>query len=265
MKVFISADIEGIASTALWDECSPGKPGYAEAANQMTQEVLAACRGAFEAGADQIYVKDAHSLGNNIDVYQMPPNVYLRRRWSEAPLAMVEGLDDSFDAALFVGYHSAAGMNGSFLAHTMNPRIEYIKINGTLASEFMIFSYAAAYYHVPTVYLSGDKQLCETYASLHPKLITTAVKEGDAFAAVCMSPVQAIASIEKDVTYALKQDLSNACITLPDTFDVEIRYKDHPNSSKPSYYPGMNRLDANTLVFHANDYMDVLTMMKFCL
>ena len=58
----------------------------------------------------------------------------------------------SNDAALFVGYHSAAGMNGNVLAHTMNSRIGYIKINGTLASEFMIYSYAAAYYHVPTVY-----------------------------------------------------------------------------------------------------------------
>ena len=265
MKVFISADIEGIASTVLWDECRLEKPGYAAAANQMTQEVLAACRGAFKAGADQIYVKDAHNFGNNIDVYQMPPNVYLRRCWSEAPMAMVEGLDDTFDAALFVGYHSAAGMNGNVLAHTMNPRIGYIKINGTLASEFMIYSYAAAYYHVPTVYLSGDKQLCETYASLHPKLVTTAVKEGDAFAAVCMSPTQAIATVEKDVTGALAQDLSNACITLPDTFEVEIRYKEHYNSSKPSYYPGMKRLDDNTLLFKAKDYMDVLTMMKFCL
>lgn len=170
MKVFISADIEGIASTVLWDECISGKPGYEAAANQMTKEVLAACNGAFRAGATEIYVKDAHSQGNNIDVYQMPPNVYLRRRWSEHPLAMVEGLDASFDAALFVGYHSAAGMNGNFLAHTMNPRIDYIKINGQLASEFMIYSYAAAYFNVPTVFLSGDKQLCETYANLHHAL-----------------------------------------------------------------------------------------------
>lgn len=113
--------------------------------------------------------------------------------------------------------------------------------------------------------ISGNKQLCETYASLHPKLVTTAVKEGDAFAAVCMSPTQAIATIEKDVTGALEQDLSNACTTLPDTFEVEIRYKEHYNSSKPSYYPGMKRLDDNTLLFKAKDYMDVLTMMKFCL
>lgn len=265
MKVFISADIEGIASTVLWDECIPGKPGYVEASVQMTKEVLAACHGAFKAGADQIYVKDAHSHGNNIDVYQMPPNVYLRRCWSGSPLSMVEGLDDTFNAALFVGYHSAAGMNGNALSHTINLRTDYIKINGIIASEFMIFSYAAAYYHVPTIYLSGDKQLCETYASLHPKLVTTAVKEGDASAAVCMSPAQAVSAIEKDVECALKQDLTNACITLPDEFEVELRYKEHSNSSKPSYYPGMKRLDANTLLFKAKDYMDVLTMLNFCL
>ena len=42
MKVFISADIEGIASTVLWDEGRPEKPGYAAAANQMMQLFLSA-------------------------------------------------------------------------------------------------------------------------------------------------------------------------------------------------------------------------------
>ena len=82
MKVFISADIEGIASTVSWDECRPGSAAYDKASRQMTDEVLAACEGAFAAGADEILVKYAHGPGTNIDIYRIPEKVRLLRRWS---------------------------------------------------------------------------------------------------------------------------------------------------------------------------------------
>lgn len=265
MKVFISADIEGIASTVSWDECRPGTAAYDKATKQMTDEVLAACEGAFAAGADEILVKDAHGPGTNIDVYRIPEKVRLLRRWSEHPYVMVEGIDSSFDAAMFVGYHSAAGKNGSFLSHTISTRPAYITINGEAASEFLIYSYAAAYAGVPSVYLSGDRQLCEDSALLHPNLITSAVKEGAAYSAICMSPAEAVKMIRRDSEKALKQDLSRALVTLPEFFEVEIRFKEHAESAKPSYYPGMKRKDSHTLVFETDDYFQVLTMINFVL
>lgn len=265
MKVFISADIEGISSTVSWEECTPGNPNYPRATEQMTQEVLAACEGAHEAGADTILVKDAHGPGTNIDILQMPEYVTLRRRWNEDPYCMVEGLDSSFDAALFVGYHSAAGQNGNLLSHTISQRPFSITINGITASEFLIYSYAAAYLGVPTVYLSGDLQLCQTSINLHPNLITTAVKNGDAFAAECMSPKKAVQLIRHDVKKALSQPLNQALIKLPDHFVVEITFKDHAHSARPSHYPGMKRKDSHTVVFEHNDYLEVLRMILFVL
>lgn len=265
MKVFMSADIEGISSTVSWEECMPNDPKYPKAAAQMTREVLAACDGAFAAGADEIFIKDAHGPGTNIDICQMPERVRLSRRWSEHPFSMVEGINDSFDAAIFVGYHSAAGKNGSILSHTMSRQPLYVKINDVYASEFLIYSYAAAYVGVPTVYLSGDRQLCQESAALHPCLITTPVKEGNAYAAICVPPVEAEKMIRRDVERALRQDLSGARITLPEEFVVEISYKEHVNSAKPSYYPGMKRKDPHTVVFQTKDYFEVLRMINFVL
>ncbi len=107
MKVFISADI-------------PGEFEYERSRREMTAEVVAAAEGARAAGADLVVVKDAHGPGLNILPEELPEYVQLIRSWSRSPEMMVEGLDESFDAALFVGYHNAAAEAGNSLSHTIN-------------------------------------------------------------------------------------------------------------------------------------------------
>ena len=120
MKVFISADIEGTTLTSRWDETHPvnetakARPFI----DQMTQEVKAACEGAIAAGATEIVVKDAHGPGVNLDLTQLPECVQVVRNWCGHPYAMVYGVDETFDAAMFVGYHAAAGRPGTPLSHT---------------------------------------------------------------------------------------------------------------------------------------------------
>ena len=108
MKVFISADIEGTAVTATREGCRPGEFEYERSRKEMTAEVVAAAEGARAAGAELVVVKDAHGPGLNILPEELPEYVQLIRSWSGSPEMMVEGLDSSFDAAFFVGYHNAA-------------------------------------------------------------------------------------------------------------------------------------------------------------
>lgn len=265
MKVFISADMEGTTPTIRWDECEYGKGYYTTFAEQMTREVVAACEGAINAGADEIVIKDAHETGANIDITKLPECAKLIRGWSGHPYSMVFGIDSSFDAAMFIGYHSAAGREGNPLSHTMSGKALYIKINGEYASEFMLFSYAAALEGVPTVFLSGDKMLCEDGKKLHPGLYTVAVKEGFGASAVCLSTANSLKLIRENVEKALKQDLSKAKITLPRHFTVEICFKEHANANKASYYPGMKKLNGNTVLFETDNYFEVLRMIGFVL
>ena len=191
MKVFISADIEGITTTTQWPDTDAGSLTYKEHTLQMTKEVNAACEGAIEAGAKEIFVKDAHDSAMNIDQTALPECVKIHRRWSGDPYSMVEGIDESFDAVMFIGYHNAASIGNNPLSHTMNTRNVYVRLNEVLASEFMFFSYAAAYRKVPTVFLSGDKGLCEIAQSMqpnHPNLITLPVKEGIGYSTINYSP-----------------------------------------------------------------------------
>ena len=258
MKVFISADIEGITTTTYWDETNSESAEYKQHAQQMTKEVLAACEGANAAGAAEIVVKDAHSKCNNIDITQLPVNVKVIRGWSGHPYLMVEGLDNSFDAAVFIGYHSSASTSGNPMAHTISYKPLYCKLNGETASEFMLYSYAALLERVPTVFVSGDKMLCEVSKGLHPNLITCPVKEGRGASTLNYNPKATLKDIRDKVEFSLKQDLKNSLADLPNKFTLEICYKDHTHAEKFSYYPNVTKKNDNTIILVADDYFEIL-------
>ena len=131
MKIYISADMEGITGVTHWNEVEHNKPSqYTQFQERMTKEVLAACNGANDAGATEIWVKDAHYSGRNILSEYLPKNVKLIRGWSGHPYSMVQELDSSFDALMMVGYHSMAGQGGNPLAHTMSSsKLDSVFIN----------------------------------------------------------------------------------------------------------------------------------------
>ena len=126
MKVFISADIEGCCGVFSNIETHKNEAVYAPFAKQMTKEVLAVCEAAHEAGADEIVVKDGHGDASNIDPLQMPSYVTLIRGKSGHPYNMMFGLDPTFDAVLYVGYHAAAGCPEFAVSHTSTGNSLYI-------------------------------------------------------------------------------------------------------------------------------------------
>jgi D-amino peptidase len=125
----------------------------------MSQEVACACLGAKAAGATMVYVKDAHDSARNIDVSMLPDFVKLHRGWEGGLCSMMAGLDRTFDAVMFVGYHSPSRSDGNPLSHTMNTHLYHVKINGIIASEFYINALYAAYLGIPVAFLSGDLNL----------------------------------------------------------------------------------------------------------
>ncbi len=89
MKVYISADIEGITGVTHWAEADRQNPDYSELKEQMTAEVSAACEGALQAGAAEIWVKDAHGSARNLTASKLPRQTFLIRGWSGHPFSMV--------------------------------------------------------------------------------------------------------------------------------------------------------------------------------
>ena len=265
MRVYLSADIEGITGATHWDETEKKHPDYAEFQQQMTAEVSAACESSIQAGAAEIWVKDAHDSARNILAAQLPLQTRLLRGWSGHPYQMMEGLDSSFQAVLMVGYHSRAGSSASPLAHTMTGSAVYVKINGRYASEFLINAYTAALVNVPVLFVSGDTGLCEEASELIPAITAVAVKQGSGESTNNLHPQAALEKIRAGVAQALTGDLARCRIALPQSFSVEIRYKNHSKAYANSFFPGVFLKDPFAIGFESHDYFEVLRLIAFVL
>jgi len=265
MKVYISADLEGVTGASHWDETDKLKPDYIQFREQMTAEVSAACEGALQAGSTEIWVKDAHSTARNLIASRLPRETRLIRGWSGHPFSMVQELDESFQALLMIGYHSRAGSAANPLAHTFSGKIDGLKINGRWASELQIYAYAAALVNVPLVFVSGDKGICEEAASLIPNIATLAVKQGTGNATVNIHPHLAVDKIRLGVQSALQGDVSKNRLSLPKQFTVDIIYKDHAMANKASFFPGAVSTQAHTIRFESKDYFEILRLFAFVL
>jgi len=263
MKVYISVDIEGITGVTHWDETNKGKPDYKVFSEQMTEEVNAACRGAVDAGAQDIWIKDAHGTGRNIDAGVLPESTRLIRGSSGHPFIMMQELDESFDAVLLVGYHAHATSELNPLSHTISGRLGSVMINDEMASEFLINAYTAAYLGVPVVFISGDEGVCGQAVQLNKNIRTVVVKQGVGSSVINIHPKLAVKRISEEVESVLKGEMSRCRVKLPSSFKVAITYKEHQRAFKASFYPGMQTISSMTVLYETNDYFEVLRAMSF--
>lgn len=195
MKVYISADIEGVAGVVVPQQGQPGNVEYERARRLMTEEVSAAVAGAFDAGATEVVVNDSHGPMTNIipELLDHRAELILGR---PKPTYMCAGLDGSYDAVFFTGYHSGAGRNG-ILSHTVNGFAFYgIRVNGIDCAEATLYGAYAGSLGVPVVMLSGDDQLQAQMADAFPlaefAVVKTALSQR---AARALSPENARARI----------------------------------------------------------------------
>lgn len=263
MKIYISADIEGITGVTNWDETDLHKEDSKIPREQMTAEVVAACEGAIQAGANEIWVKDAHNAARNIIASKLPQTARLIRGWSGHPFMMLQELDDTFQAVLLVGYHSRAGAGTNPLAHTMSGKVTHLLLNDHYASEFLIHAYAAASLHIPVVFVSGDRGLCDEVALLNPHIRTVAVKEGIGASTVNIHPDLATARIREATAEALRHDITLCQIPVPGHFSIQLRYREHAQAYSGGFFPGARQIDPFTVQFDTDSYFEVLRFLLF--
>ncbi len=263
MKIFISADIEGCAGVALGPECHKNEAVYKAFAQQMTNEVVAACEAAWEMGADEIVVKDGHGDAGNIDPHQMPSYVTLIRGKSGHPYNMMWGIDESFDGVMYIGYHAPAGNPNFNISHTSTGNSLYIKLNDHYMSEFMLNSYTAASHGVPVLFIAGDAEICRLAKEMVPGIETAVTKSGVGGATICVSKEVVEDRIRRGVKAALSKDLKENKIEMPETFTYEVTFKDWKRAYQMSFYPGMTAVDTFTNRIVTNKWMDIVTAHCF--
>ncbi len=114
MKIYISTDFEGVAGIVDWDQIMVGSHDYDLGRRLLLGELNAAIAGAQDGGATEFVVNDSHSTMRNLppDLIDGQATVITGKH---KPLYMMQGLDSSFDAIFFIGYHGSIGASQAIL------------------------------------------------------------------------------------------------------------------------------------------------------
>jgi D-amino peptidase len=262
LKVFISVDMEGISGVIHWEDVSREGKDYSLFRRLMTEEANAAIQGALDAGATEILVRDSHGSARNILPDLLHPEAILLRDWSGGPVSMMEGIDKTFDAVIFIGYHAREGLPDSVLKHTMTGTID-VFLNGTNLPEAGINGAIAGYFDVPVVMVAGDLGIVKQAQELFPGVEYVAVKEGIGKAAKMLHPTKAQSLIREKTKEGLTTLKKFKPFKLKTPVTMEIRFKHENDAARASWFPGAKRTGERTVGYSHEDLMEVLKFFMF--
>jgi D-amino peptidase len=266
LKVYISADMEGITGVASADQLSPASFEYQRAREWMTGEVLAAIDGARAAGATEFVISDSHGNGESLLIDKFPTDVPITIvRSFPRPLSMMEGIDSSFAAVMFVGYHSSTSSTTGVRAHTISSALlTRVALNDVPQSEAGINAAIAAEYGVPVVMITGDDQIVAESKQRLGNLEGVIVKRAVGFhSAATLTPEAGQRLIRQRAKIALERrsEMKPYPVTTPITLDVSM--KNYRPVELLSYLPNVQRVDSHTVRFIAKDMIEVSKFIEF--
>ena len=257
LKVYISVDMEGITGVVHGEQVSSGTSEYAAARKWMAEDVNAAVEGAIAAGAREIVVNDSHGSMRNIDPADLHPRAVLISG-SPKPLSMMEGIDASFDACLFIGYHARAGTADATLDHTISGAVvRAIRVNGIEMPELGLNAAIAGMFGVPVVLVSGDVAVCKQAKEiLGNEVVTVPVKDAIGRQAGRLVPMaEARKAIKDRTTKALRELIKHKPYRLTSPYKFELEYFTSTQADYGVMFPGIERPGARTVAFTSDDYL----------
>ena len=255
MKVFISVDMEGVTAMTDPEDVLPDGADYARGRVFMTGDANAAILGAFDAGATEVVVNDSHWIMRNLLIEALDPRARVIKGFHK-PMCMVQGLDDSFDAAVFVGYHSCAGTEEGVLNHTLlGKEVQNLLLNGDPIGETRLNSLLAGHFGVPVAFVAGDDAVCrEAKGVLGDDLPTYAVKDGiDMFTASCLHPEVTAKGIREGVAAALRSVSSRRPYRMEGELTFGFEFNTTTIASTCEYIPGVRKPTPRSTEFSTTD------------
>lgn len=264
LKVHISVDMEGIAGVVTGDQIGPQGFEYGRFREFMTREALAAVTAAKEAGATEIVVADAHGNGENLLVEQFPADAKIVRSWPRK-LQMMGGLDQSFDAAVFIGYHASTTNPSGVRAHTFSSAtLTRVTLNGVEMSEGSWNAAIAGHFNVPIVMASGDDAAIAEIRKLVGNFEAVESKKSLGFHSALTLTPQAVQAL---IGPAVKAGLSRRATLTPykpaGPIVVEVTFKHYLPAEVLAYLPMFERASAHSVRFRAKDMVEAASVMEF--
>ena len=262
-KLFISVDMEGITGVVQPAQLGPDGFEYQRAREWMTAEVNAAIQGARDAGAAGIVVCDSHGNGQSVLIDKLPDDVQIVRGFPR-PLEMMQGIDETFAAALFVGYHASEWTANAVRGHTISSaRLLGVKLNGMEVSEGIYNAALAGQFGVPVAFVSGDRLAVTQLQTVAPAAEAAIVKEPFGYhSAMTVTPARGQAMIRDGVKRAMAKLGRLQPYRVRTPIDLEVGFKLTLDAERAAFVPGLARSDAHSVTGTFPDMIQITKLLQ---
>ena len=262
-KIFISVDMEGISGVVQPAQLGPTGFEYSRARDWMTGEAKAAIEGARAGGATSFVVADSHGNAQNLLIDQLPDDVRVVRGFPR-PLSMMQGIDETFAAAIFIGYHASEMTVDAVRGHTFSSaKLLGVNLNGVEMSEGMFNAAIAGHFGVPVVFVSGDRKAVEQLQKVVPTVGSAIVKEPLGYhSAITVTPAKGQAMIREGVRAALVKRMALTPYKVQTPITLEVGFKLTIDAERASFIPGLTRSGAHTVKGTFPDMIQVVRLMQ---
>jgi D-amino peptidase len=256
MRVYISADMEGASGVVHSAQTEPGAREYDRACALMLGDVNAAIEGALEGGATYVLVNDSHWTMRNLNIEGLHPAAELISG-SPKPNSMVQGLDDTFDVAFFVGYHAMSGSAYATIDHTYTEDSIYrVTINNVVVGELGINAFFAGYHGVPVALVTGDQTLAAEAHALLGEMTAVQVKEAySRSAARCLPLEESRRLIRVGAQTALTK--RGAALRPESPVTLLVEFMKSSQADMAALTPGAERAGPRSVQFTHDDYLQI--------
>ena len=264
MKIYISADMEGVVGVVSGEQLGPTGFEYARFREFMTQEVNAAIQGAMAAGATEFVVSDSHGNGQNLLIEKLPSNVWVVRSWPR-PLGMMQGIDETFAGAIFIGYHTSTSNLDGVRAHTLSSaRLTEVRLKGVAVSEAGINAAIAGQFNVPVIMVSGDDAVVKETSALLGNIEGAIVKYASGFhSAKTMTPESSYQLIRTKAEAAVRRIRDFKPHKLAGPIELDVSFKNYRAAEVLSYLSIVQRTSSHSIRFVGKDMTEVSKFLTF--
>ncbi len=265
MKVFLSVDMEGVTGVTESAEMTPGGRDHERARALMAHDANAAVAGAFDGGATEVVVCDAHGHANNLVPEAIDPRAQVIRGRPK-PGRMVEGLDSSFRALLCVGFHERAGGGDGVLNHTWaGAELLDVRLDGDPAGELRLLAAVAGQFGVPLALVTGDDRCCAEARALAPHVRTARVKTAiDRFAARLEHPEVTGPRIRAAAAAAVREAPAMPPTATDGPVRLDMDWASTSVAAQCELVPGIERTGPRSVGFTARDPVAAYRALIVC-
>lgn len=259
MRLFVSADMEGVAGVSRDEQTDPTGRSYPAAQRLFTLEVNAAVEGALQAGIQEIVVSDGHWHGTNLLPEDLHPAAELIGGYPRR-LYMGEGMGPGFDAAFFVGYHASAGTPDAVLDHTYADGrvVREVRLGGVPQSEGSLNGYLCGYFDCPVALFTGDAAAVAQMHGFRLEVEGVVVKESlTRQAARSLAPELARERIRTGARRAIERLDSITPMRLEGRLELQVDFVRTAMADSCERVPGVRRVGPRTVSYFSEDYVEV--------